>query len=118
MLTQEDSAKLRTLLAATVKLSEPLMFASRRMDAHIAFRRQLGMYIACTALNLNQTEVGRLFGRDRATVRFALRLVEDMRDHKIYDDMIEALGRELVTQSEIQIRGAGKPTPQRPLRRL
>lgn len=53
---------------------------AKRGPAHVAAARQLAMYLANTMLGRTLTEVGEIFGRDRTTVAYACRLVEDRRD--------------------------------------
>jgi len=63
--------------------------ARSRGAADIAFARQSAMYLAHVMLGLSYTEVGRLFGRDRTTARYACQLVEDRRDDPVIDRKLD-----------------------------
>lgn len=57
--------------------------------ARIANARAMAMYLVTITLDLCMTRVGRSFGRDRTTVRHALARVEDARDNRKFDVMLE-----------------------------
>ena len=77
--TDTRAGELLALIARErgVPLSELL---GRNRLAHVSAARQLAMYLTCTLLGRTLTEVGALFGRDRSTVAYACRLIEDRRD--------------------------------------
>ena len=52
---------------------------------------QLAMYLLLTALSLSYAEVARVFARDRSTVAHACRQVEDLRDDRRHDRMLNEL---------------------------
>lgn len=72
-------------LCAVTKLSEQQILAQTRSAAHLAFARQVAMYLAHTKFGISFTEVGRYFQRDRSTVAHACGLVEDRRDDAEFD---------------------------------
>ncbi len=86
---------LRPRLAEVLATPEHLLFAPTRQRRDIAERRALGMYLAGITLNLGYRETGRLFGRDRTTVRHAMRRVEDMRDDRNFDALCNKLEHDL-----------------------
>lgn len=51
-----------------------------RGSRKIAAARMLGMYLAHVTFSLSLTRTGRIFGRDRTTVRHACAQIEDARD--------------------------------------
>ncbi len=61
------------------------LFNHSRSTAPIAATRQLAMYLMHVLLSRSLTEVGRFFHRDRTTVSYACRTVEDMRDLADFD---------------------------------
>src|SRR5882757_6457100 len=61
------------------------------MRLHIAFARQVAMYLAHVAWGLTLTDVGHLFSRDRTTVAHACGLIEDSRDDPMLDRSLELL---------------------------
>lgn len=64
---------------------------STRGQANVALARQVAMYIAHVACGLTFTEIGRMFARDRTTVAHACNVVEDRRDDRIFDAVMELL---------------------------
>lgn len=66
--------------------------ASRsRAHPRAALARQVAMYLCHTGLGLSQSEVARLFGRDRSTVGHAARVIEDRRDEAAFDAWLDRL---------------------------
>jgi hypothetical protein len=62
----------------------------RRTMWHI---RQIAMYVCHVALQIPMTDIAGAFGRDRTTVAYSIRIVEDRRDDKAYDAFVEAIER-------------------------
>jgi chromosomal replication initiation ATPase DnaA len=60
-----------------------------RARAHVAFARQIGMYVTHVVCGLTLTEVGRGFACDRTTVAHACGVVEDQRGDPHFDHSIE-----------------------------
>ena len=81
------------------------MFSHSRSRAPIAATRQLAMYLMHVVLGRSLTQVGRFYRRDRTTVSYACRMVEDLRDFPRFDEKTLALERsiELVTSSKDSI---------------
>ncbi|MBU2531755.1 MAG: chromosomal replication initiator DnaA [Alphaproteobacteria bacterium] len=65
-----------------------LLAQPNRGPSKVAFARHVAMYLAHVACGLSLTAVGRLFKRDRTTVSYACRRIEDMRDRPQYDRAI------------------------------
>lgn len=53
--------------------------------------RQIAMYLAYVTFQWPLERVGAAFGRDRTTAGYACRLVEDMRDERGFDDLLDRL---------------------------
>jgi chromosomal replication initiation ATPase DnaA len=53
------------------------------------------MYLAHVMLGESLTSVGLAFGRDRTTVSYACKLIEDLRDDPRFEAEVSALEREL-----------------------
>ena len=68
---------------------------AERGSARVSRARQIAMYLAHVVLGLTLTEVGRIFHRDRTTVRHACALVEDRRDNAAFDQCIDLLERQV-----------------------
>jgi chromosomal replication initiation ATPase DnaA len=49
------------------------------------------MYLAHVGFGLSMAEVGKAFGRDRTTVVHACHLIEDRRDERRFDDLLDQL---------------------------
>lgn len=62
----------------------------RRRLAHV---RQIAMYVSHVCLQMQFKDIGRAFGRDEATVRYACHMVEDRRDDGAYDDFVSSIER-------------------------
>jgi len=52
----------------------------KRGHPRAATARQMAMYLCHLVFDMNASSVGRLFGRDRRTVRYALQRIEDLRE--------------------------------------
>lgn len=72
------------------------LYSGQRGKAHIAFARQVAMYLAHIGCGLSFTEVGRAFGRDRTTVAHACQLVEDKREDLDMDWSLDLMERSLL----------------------
>lgn len=77
------------MLAECVKLltgvAPKAMLNPRRGSNPVARSRHLVMYLAHVTLSMPQAEIAARFRRDRTTVRYALRAVEDMREDAAVD---------------------------------
>ena len=58
-----------------------MLFLSQRGKAKHALARQVAMYLLHICLGKSFSEIGRIFGRDRTTVSYACRLIEDRREN-------------------------------------
>lgn len=67
------------------------LLGSSRGHARIALARQAAMYVAHVTLGLSMIEVGRMFSRDRTTVKHACAVIEDRRDDAGFDHTVERL---------------------------
>ncbi|HUD52599.1 helix-turn-helix domain-containing protein [Parvibaculum sp.] len=83
-LTQEIIAR-----ALDVPVGE--LRATTRRRAQVALARQIAMYLAHVAFGLSLSTVGQHFGRDRTTAAHACRQMEDRRDDRDFDVMLDRL---------------------------
>lgn len=90
------------IVAALFGVSSKELRRPGRSTTSISRVRQVGMYVAHVILQLNMTEVGRGFGRDRTTVQHACHLVEDLRDDVEFDQLV--LMTERVTEAAFRSR--------------
>lgn len=79
------------IVAAHRGVARGLLLCPTRSRSGIASARQLAMYLCHVLLELNLTEVGRYFGRDRTTVAHACALIEDTREDHALDAEIQEL---------------------------
>lgn len=68
------------LVAASTGVPVEDILGRRRASAVVASARQLAMYLAHVGFGLSQADVARCFSRDRTTVAYACRRIEDRRD--------------------------------------
>lgn len=83
-LTQEMIA-----CALDVPIAE--MRAPTRRRAPVAHARQIAMYLMHVAFGFSLSAVGRHFGRDRTTAAHACRQIEDLRDNRDFDLLLDKL---------------------------
>lgn len=79
--------------------------AATRRSSRVAFARQVAMYLAHVAFELNLARVGLAFGRDRSTASYACQIVEDRRDDPDFDAWLDGLEDCLRTAPEPHFRG-------------
>lgn len=72
-------------------VSREQLLAKSRCQRHVAFARQVAMYLTHTVFGGTYQEAGDIFGRERTTVAYACSLVEDERDDPDLDRKLEAL---------------------------
>lgn len=81
-----DHAVAQVFAVTRVELSR-----QSRGPAHVALARQVAMYLAHVSCGLSFTQIGTLFDRDRTTVAHACAVVEDRRDERMFDAVLEIL---------------------------
>lgn len=67
------------------------LLAPTRRKRPIAYARQMAMYLAHTHYQLPMSAIARAMGRDRSTVGFGCRRIEDMRDDERTDTIVSCL---------------------------
>jgi Bacterial dnaA protein helix-turn-helix len=72
---------------------EQILSPSRR--APIVFARQSAMYLVHVVFRISLSQVGRAFGRDRTTASHACHVVEDAREDRQIDALIESCAQSL-----------------------
>ena len=58
-----------------------------------SFARKLAMYLAHVAFGMSLGRAASAFGRDRSTISYACRVIEDRREDPRFDRWLEALER-------------------------
>ena len=88
-----DRATVRRMIEVTVAAALDLpveeLSAKTRRTAPVAFARQISMYCAHVGFGWSLTEAGTVFDRDRTTAAHACRVVEDRRDDKRIDALLQ-----------------------------
>lgn len=84
-------ARVVRIVASHKGVSRSQLLSPTRSRSAVASARQLAMYLCHVLLELNLTEVGRYFGRDRTTVAHACALIEDAREDRRIDAEIQSL---------------------------
>lgn len=74
--------------AALFNISSKELRQGGRSASHISRVRQIAMYVTHTILRLSMKEVGRGFGRDRTTVVYACKTIEDLRDDPDFESVL------------------------------
>lgn len=92
--------RLAELVAAERRVSLDALFQPDRGQADIALARQLAMYPMHVEYGRLYADVGRFFGRDRTTVSHACALIEDLRDDRAFDAMLERLRLVLLEETQ------------------
>ncbi len=98
-----DIGALVSVIAAGFAIDPYAIVAPNRDKAPIALTRQVAMYMAHVTLGLSLTRVGRKFGRDRTTVAYACRLVEDLRDDAGFDFALEHLEQAAIRLTNLSV---------------
>lgn len=65
--------------------------APTRRTRNAAHARQTAMYLAHVAFGMSLGRVAQAFGRDRSTVAYACRVIEDRREDGDFDDCLDQL---------------------------
>ncbi len=88
----EDRAYLAAALTAyALGLKSEVLLSPERGRPIEARARHIAIYITHVALGMSLARVARAFDRDRSTIAYACRLVEDKRDDPDFDDWLEQL---------------------------
>jgi chromosomal replication initiation ATPase DnaA len=95
---------LRATVASAFGLAPENLAGATRGSRRTAFARQVGMYIAATTLGLNFTEAGALFRRDRTTAAHACRTIEEGREDRRIDSVVDCVERAVEHLVEIHRR--------------
>lgn len=91
--------RLAELVAAERGVAIRALFQPDRGQADVALARQLAMYLMHVEFGRLYADVGRFFGRDRTTVWHACALIEDLRDEREFDAMLERLRLALLSEA-------------------
>jgi chromosomal replication initiation ATPase DnaA len=72
-------------VAETTGVEITQISSAKRGDSRSALARQMAMYLCHMVFEMNSTQVGQAFGRDRKTVCHALLRIEELREDHEFD---------------------------------
>lgn len=78
-------------LAGKVRAGDPAL---------VCLRRQVAMYLSHVVFSLTHDEVGRSFKRDRSTVGYTCRRIEDRRDDRHFDELLDEIEEDVLERLE------------------
>ncbi len=79
------------MLASGAKVSANKLLGPVRGDAKSSRARQVAIYLMHTSLSLSYGDISRIYGRDRTTIAYSCKVVEDLRDEPLFDGWITGL---------------------------
>nr|WP_319484423.1 helix-turn-helix domain-containing protein [uncultured Cohaesibacter sp.] len=85
------------LVARTYRLPRSALHAGTRCRKSVAFARQVAMYLCHVCLSYPLKDIARHYQRDRTTVAYACRVVEDRREEEETELLINSLESALET---------------------
>ncbi|ORE90521.1 chromosome replication initiator DnaA [Stappia sp. 22II-S9-Z10] len=88
--------------------TELIMGKTRGLKEH-AEARHVAAYLVHCVFGLTLTETGRVFGRDRCSIRHGVALVEDRRDDPIFDALVVALETQAVRAAAAALPPTAQP---------
>ncbi len=92
--TNSDLA-LAQLVAAIVAIefgvASPSLFSKTKGPSHLSFARQVSMYLVHVVYQVNLSRVAKSFCRDRSTVSYACKVIEDCREDPHFDEKLVRL---------------------------
>ena len=85
------------LVARTFRMPRSALYAGTRSRKSVAFARQVAMYLAHVCLSYPLKDIAGHYRRDRTTVAYACRVVEDKREGEETELLINSLESALET---------------------
>ena len=85
------SRLIKQAVASVFRIEAAELLRPSRGPAPVALARQIAMYLAHVVGEIGISEVGRIFGRDRTTVAYACKLIEDRRDDPKFNRTLDLL---------------------------
>lgn len=79
------------MVASAMDVESTAMTKHARGNAKLSRARQISMYLMNVSLAASYSEIAKVFERDRTTVSYACRVVEELRDVPAFDDRLNEL---------------------------
>lgn len=76
------------MVASAFELPSERLLRYDRGNAKATRARQISIYLMHTGLSFSLAKVSRIYNKDRTTIGYACRLIEDLRDNPAFDDRI------------------------------
>ena len=85
------------LVARTFRMPRTALHAATRCRKNVAFARQVAMYLSHVCLSYPLQDIANHYRRDRTTVAYACRVVEDRREQEDIELLLNSLESALET---------------------
>lgn len=95
MTADEIARHVAELCAATCELDVEALFSAQRGRAGAADARHTAMYLLHCSCGFSMTDIAHHFGRNRTSVCYAIKRVEDRRDDPCFDAIVTAMEDQL-----------------------
>jgi chromosomal replication initiation ATPase DnaA len=79
------------MVASAFELPAERLLRYDRGNARATRARQISIYLMHTALSFSLASISRIYNKDRTTIGYACRVIEDLRDTPAFDDKISEL---------------------------
>lgn len=76
------------MVASAFELPSERLLKYDRGNAKATRARQIAIYLMHTGLSFSLSKISRIYNKDRTTIGYACRLIEDLRDNPAFDDRI------------------------------
>lgn len=76
------------MVASAFELTSERLLQVNRGNAQATRARQISIYLMHTVLSFSFIKIARIYNKDRTTVGYACRVIEDLRDTPVFDDRI------------------------------
>lgn len=98
------------MVASAFELPSERLLRYDRGNAKATRARQIAIYLMHTGLSFSLAKISRIYNKDRTTVSYACRLIEDLRDSPAFDDRLLELENTINTvlklASYVPLKGA------------
>ncbi len=85
------------MVASAFELPAERLLRCDRGNARATRARQISIYLMHTALSFSLSTISRIYNKDRTTIGYACRVIEDLRDSASFDDRISELEETVAT---------------------
>ena len=76
------------MVASAFELPPERLLRYERGNARATRARQISIYLMHTTLSFSLSTISRIYSKDRTTIGYACRVIEDLRDKPAFDDRI------------------------------